>query len=68
MDDIAIAVFNFSSNGMGGLDGRMVDLAVDHFGIDDMGDLMDRLYVIKTFDSKRAATPTPTDNEPPTFS
>lgn len=46
-DGLAIAVANFASNGMGGYDGTMLEIAVAHYGIEDVDLLLERLMVIK---------------------
>jgi hypothetical protein len=47
-DGHAIAVWNYLSNGMGGLDWSGLPLVTEYLGITDIEGLMARLIVIKT--------------------
>lgn len=54
-DATALHAFALLANGMGGLDWAGLEVVVAHLGIDDVGALVDRLLVIKTW--KRPEAP-----------
>lgn len=62
-DRMAKRIFNFLSNGMGGIDWSGLDLICEKLGVDVDDDLLDRLLVIKTWRPPDDDAPPPEDKQ-----